>query len=480
MSTNNTAQQALEEAQQAFRMKIRNSSMYDEVLTTTTVDDVYKAISEIQAKIASKGKLRYLGKIRPFLDRLSEYASTIEVFVQAKPEVLALLWGPIKMILLWSSAVNDVLDKMADALASIGIVLPQFALLAKTFEASDVVKAALSLFYEDILDFYGITIDFFRKTGYRKKVDIVIENLQKHSLLMRNEVTILDITEARKARVRSSLHFMQAEAHQQRQKYQGLKSRMSPNLHDDRLDQLRNRCVPDCGTWLFRDEKFCEWLDDSNKTAVWLWLQGIPGAGKTYLTAAAINYMKDQHRTLFVFADHANQSKLSALSVVQSLIFQAAEDDKSLQSLLVESKERELRGNTGYAVDLLKMFLMTAGPVYVIIDGLDEIEEFERQILLQRLEDVSKSCGDLRIMISSRAEDDISRVLQPNATSIRVDEKNAGGIQTYVDSRCKNWIATQQFNRETRLEVLGFISPLSAKANGKFKFPFNDRPESYG
>lgn len=307
----------------------------------------------------------------------------------------------------------------------------------------------------------------------------MIENLEKHSRLMHNEVTILDITEAREARLRSAIYFTQAETYQQHQKYQSLKSRVSPNLHDDRLDQLRNRCVPDCGTWLFRDENFCEWLNDSENTVVWLWLHGIPGAGKTYLTAAAIDHIKDQHRTLFVFATHAKENGLSALSILQSLIFQAAEDDQDFQSILVESKEREIRGNTSYAVGLLETFLMTAGPIYIIIDGLDEMEECERQILLQQLEDTSKSCRDLRILISSRAEDDISRVLQHKATSIRVDDKNSGGIQTYVDHRCKAWIAAQSFNRETRLEVLGFISPLSAKANGKFRFPSFEKLESH-
>lgn len=164
MSANDPAQQAFEEAQQAFRMKIHDSDLYDKILATTTVDDVYKAISEIQVNSASQGKLRYCAKIKPFLSRLSEYASIIEVFVQAKPELLALIWGPIKLILFWSSEINTVFDKIADALTSIGKALPQFTALAQSFEASDVVKAALSLFFEDILDFYGITMDFFRKT----------------------------------------------------------------------------------------------------------------------------------------------------------------------------------------------------------------------------------------------------------------------------------------------------------------------------
>jgi hypothetical protein len=64
---------------------------------------------------------------------------------------------------LWSSQITAALDKVVDAMAKIGHTLPQFEVLMRTFQDSDAVKAILALFYEDILDFYCITFDFFRK-----------------------------------------------------------------------------------------------------------------------------------------------------------------------------------------------------------------------------------------------------------------------------------------------------------------------------
>ncbi|KAI5458907.1 hypothetical protein BGZ63DRAFT_389893 [Mariannaea sp. PMI_226] len=481
MSSTSPAQQAFEQALQAFRNKVQNPALYEEILRTTTIVDVYKETAKIQARLAPEGKLRHLARIKPFLDRISAYATVIDTFAQAKPELLAVIWGPIRLILLWSSQISTVLEKVADTLVSIGNALPQFATMSETFTASEVVKAALVLFYEDILDFYGITLDFFRKTRwkqffdiiwpkYQKQIDAVVANLEKHSSLMRTEVTFLDIKEAREARVRSYEHFTKAEAAQELQKYFSLKSRVSPNLQDDRLDWLRNRSVSGCATWLFQDERFVEWLDTSKAGSVWLWLQGIPGAGKTYLTAAAIEHMREQHRVLFAFVAHANKGSLLALSIIHSLMFQAAEDDKGFRSVLIEAKEREVQGNTGYAADLLKTFLVSAGPVYIIIDGIDEMEYSERHIVLQRLGEISKDCADLRLLISSRAEADISRVLLQKATTIRVDEGNSGGIQTYVDKRFQDWMNSHEFNQETRLEFLNFISPLSAKAKGMFLY----------
>jgi Cdc6-like AAA superfamily ATPase len=239
-------------------------------------------------------------------------------------------------------------------------------------------------------------------------------------------------------------------------------------LYDERLDWLRNRSFAGGAKWLLRDPGFQKWLDNSNRDTVWLWLQGIPGSGKTFLAAAAIEASKKLHRTLFVFASYANQNSITALAVIQSLIFQVAIEDKDFQAALVESNERELSGNTAYALELLKTQLNSDASVVIAIDGLDEIETYERQILLQRLEELSEACSKLKILICSRAEDDISKALDKKATTIRVDQKNSGSIQGYINKRSQEWIEDRGLDTGAISEVLGLLSPLSAKANGKF------------
>jgi hypothetical protein len=164
MATMDPAQAAFIKAQQAFRDKLNDPGLYQEILTTTKVEDVYEITGKIQEDAAKKGRLRYLARIKPFLDGLSSFADVIEIFIQAKPDLLALIWGPIKLILLWSSQITSVLDKIADAMAKIGHALPQFKMVAYMFGSNKAVNHALTLFYEDILDFYRINFDFFLKT----------------------------------------------------------------------------------------------------------------------------------------------------------------------------------------------------------------------------------------------------------------------------------------------------------------------------
>ncbi|GKZ97745.1 hypothetical protein AnigIFM59636_001331 [Aspergillus niger] len=215
---------------------------------------------------------------------------------------------------------------------------------------------------------------------------------------------------------------------------------------------------------VFRDNAFSEWFDVSAQAPQYLWLQGMPGAGKTYLCAAAVGHARERHRVLFALVNHAAKKTTTALGVLQSMIFQAAEENQDLQAILLEAKERELRGNTLYVTELFKSFLKTASQTYIMIDGLDEMDERERQVLLERLEEIAKECCDLRILISCRPEGDISRRLEKKACAIKIHDRNAGSIQHYIDHRARDWISELGCSPSLETELYGLLSPLAAKA----------------
>ncbi|KAE8378971.1 NACHT domain protein [Aspergillus bertholletiae] len=482
MASVSLVQQAFTDAQHSFRAKLRDPGIYNQLLATSTIDEVYKTTMKLQEEANGKG--RHLAKIRSFLDRLSKYAGIIETFVSAKPEILALIWGPLKLLLQWSGQMTTALDKFATTLVEIGHALPYVEVIGGIFE-SDAIKNVLALVYEDILDFYRVNFDFFRKKRWKQLLDtlwdshltrlnIVVDNLRQHSGLLREEVTLLDIAEARKHRIKSLEEFDKANKSQQLEKFFSLQGRITINMYDDRLDWIRNRSVSGCEKWLLDDPAFLEWqnnLKQGDQTTAWLWLQGIPGAGKTYLCGAVIEHLRQQgKKILFSFLSHIHNVGQTALTVLQSFIFQAAEDDMDLQSVLIDATERELRGNTGYVLGLLKTWLQTAGPTYAAVDGLDEMDRSERQILLQRLEELSKECHSLRLLICSRSEADISRVLDEKVTSIQVNSRNSSSIQTYINSRTNDWIQKCKFDAKIEQELRSLLSPLLTKADGMFLF----------
>jgi hypothetical protein len=59
---------------------------------TTDVGEVWNEMKRIQKEQEKKKTLRYMRRIKPFLDSLHRYSEVLEVFVQAKPDVLAFIW----------------------------------------------------------------------------------------------------------------------------------------------------------------------------------------------------------------------------------------------------------------------------------------------------------------------------------------------------------------------------------------------------
>ena len=171
-------------------------------------------------------------------------------------------------------------------------------------------------------------------------------------------------------------------------------------------------------------------------------------------------------QTLFAFLSYRYSSSTTALSIIQSLIFQLTTCDDALESILCQSAANDLKQDLGTATELLKTLLSMTGVTFTVIDGLDEIEKVERTRLLRRILEVSDTCANTRILLSSRIEDDINSDLQNKAIEIRIDQRNAGSIQAYLNRRVREWILSRDFVPEARIEITELLAPISSKANG--------------
>jgi hypothetical protein len=174
--------------------------------------------------------------------------------------------------------------------------------------------------------------------------------------------------------------------------------------------------------------------------------------------------------TLFAFLSYKHSSNTSTISILHSLIFQLVIEDKNLQSVLCnkfQSNRRDLKSNTGFARETFLALLKCTGSTYIIIDGLDEIAELERQMTLHQLLDILKDCDETKLLISSRHEDDMARILKDDAQTIRVDHKNAGCIQAYITRRTQKWLGNFNFDEQACSEIRALLFPLAAKAKGK-------------
>jgi len=88
----------LDEAFEAARadfvgsLKRRSLPAAQALSKATTIQHVLDAIAEVEAQQQRSGKLRALGRLKPLVNGLKEYAGVVEVFIQAKQDILSLIW----------------------------------------------------------------------------------------------------------------------------------------------------------------------------------------------------------------------------------------------------------------------------------------------------------------------------------------------------------------------------------------------------
>jgi hypothetical protein len=144
-----------------FKANLKDDKLYSEILQTTTIDQVYDFTEKLQADQAKDGHMRHLSKIGPFLESLRGYAGAIETFVQVKPEILALIWGPIKLLLQWTSILKQSFDGLIKTITDVGNLLPEFKEVVRLFGHNKQINDVLALFFQDILDIYVVALKFF-------------------------------------------------------------------------------------------------------------------------------------------------------------------------------------------------------------------------------------------------------------------------------------------------------------------------------
>ena len=165
--------------------------------------------------------------------------------------------------------------------------------------------------------------------------------------------------------------------------------------------------------------------------------------------------MRREHQTiLFAFLSFQYQKSTNRVAVLHSLTFQLLYQHHHLRPALqkaFDSDFRELQSYADYNQQLLTDLLQCIGVTYIVLDGIDEISEKERPILLKGFLQMSYQCPELKVMISSREESDISGLLRTRALSLRIGLRNSEGryyleILLFLDFKGANYPFRRQFS----------------------------------
>ncbi|OBT64232.1 hypothetical protein VE03_06864 [Pseudogymnoascus sp. 23342-1-I1] len=204
---------------------------------------------------------------------------------------------------------------------------------------------------------------------------------------------------------------------QDRQKNQVLVEWLSPAKYSSQQSDFIARRQPGTGQWFLDSPEFNNWLCEPSHT---LFCPGIPGAGKTMVSAIAVDHLHKLTDSGYakhcevaqIFCNYKTQSEQNTTSLLSAILKQLVQAKPSAAKAASILYDRHSSHGTRPSLDeifaALKTTMMSFWTVYVVIDALDECADRDgtRSQFLGKLRDLQQEF-DVRLMVTSRANTDI-------------------------------------------------------------------------
>ena len=221
------------------------------------------------------------------------------------------------------------------------------------------------------------------------------------------------------------------------------------------------------GLWFLQSDIFTKWKVRRNS---FLWLNGVPGSGKTVLSSAIIKDLLPSRALLYFYFDFSDTGKQTLESMVRSLVMQLSwkfEDAREQLDLLYSSSEDGHQKPTRESLcKVLLNMMKQVKEVWIVLDALDECctrKGSPTEGLLSWIRDLYRSeQRNVHLLVTSRPEQDIQSGLSEfHDDNIVPIQGNliANDIRAYIHTRVrqdeglKRWRARPdvQDEIETRL-----------------------------
>ncbi|KAH7160654.1 hypothetical protein EDB81DRAFT_782712 [Dactylonectria macrodidyma] len=417
---------------------------------------------------------------------LSDFASVGDVAVSFDPVHAALPWAAVRSVLVLLIAHSELRDQLLTGMAQVASLLVQCDTYHQLYMAPDPTlrppEATLDKMRTSIVQCYAKTQIFlafavqlqqskmkidaaFKLDAARGHVNALSESqgrlqragddYEKHCQLLNRENVqelLKLMTEfPRTIQDQVQLVLEQISAEEQLR----ILEWVSPIPHGKHHMIVREARTSGTCEWLLDHEKFTEWED--SPSSMIMWLQGSPGAGKTFLTSKIIDHTQarlektpNQEGFAYFYCNRNEEERRRPLSVLRSYVRQLSttiQNPRHMRKQLQQfCSEARLKGSD-LGLEVCKDQLLESVNLYsqttIVLDALDECDPASRWQLVGMIQDlISKSERPLKVFISSRSEDDIKRHFASRPTVEIQATDNQGDIEKFVNAeidRPRQW-----------------------------------------
>jgi ankyrin repeat protein len=222
-----------------------------------------------------------------------------------------------------------------------------------------------------------------------------------------------------------------------------IRSWLSPTDFESEGSEYRkhlNAHVTGTGDWLFETEQYKTWHGTEGRIGA-LWIQGIPGSGKSVVAANLVQTLKNEDApVLFFFSRRIIKSNSEPRFLVRDCLYQFLDHSTALQRRLKGLTEQHHDvGNVPFHElwRVLLFGLSTVPKAYLVFDALDELGT-EQDDYLQCLLDLGRKNPDsIKLIMTSRPIPDLQAVLRGSfLANVRLSGNSVErDIGTYITHR---------------------------------------------
>ncbi|EQB58428.1 hypothetical protein CGLO_01329 [Colletotrichum gloeosporioides Cg-14] len=493
MASNSQLKDGFKRAAENFKDSIPADLAKRFAKQTNNLASLRDEIKAIQDDHGKKGSLRNLPRLQKFVEAMNQLGQVIEVFVNAN-DLVCFIWI--------AKAHLDNFDKLLDVYAQIGDVIPGLLFYQDMFIQHEPLRDVLQDYYSDILKFHEAAIKVFARSKWKDifhatwktfntQFDPIMKSLVRRGELLESvklsasldQIHIIrrQISDVYEEQLRTADNKTR-EKHLSRMALIKEKLR-APEYFLDQEIAAQRRDGDDSGQWIFEEPEYLSWSDTNTLKNSVLYINGIPGAGKTTLVSLIISRLLEVHTpnhsppvsVSYFYFKHGDDERNSHESFLRAILTQLINQNTMSSQEFFEdfAKQNEVTIRSRESLETLTERALEEYRVsYLILDGLDECEREQARRTVEwllALLGLDKYIGktSLRIIFSGQRDGLLEDVLSefPN---IRLESsKHNADIERY----CLQYASKRQkrFRLNKDLEV--HIASLVTKgAQGMFLY----------
>ncbi|KAB2568802.1 hypothetical protein DBV05_g12524 [Lasiodiplodia theobromae] len=272
----------------------------------------------------------------------------------------------------------------------------------------------------------------------KKSLTSIIEVLKKQ------DVALQQMEEIRKEQSRIRQRQIQDSERRLSQERREMLNTVSGMRPEDSFRKHFSLHQDGTGVWFLESSEFDKFMSTPNSR---LWVYGIPGAGKSVLSAMIIDHISTQrteHIALaFFFCEYFNTATQTCRNIFRSIAKQLSlQNPTALETLEKFFNDETNLGQLDFEPEdgeLLKLIVQMStnfDNTIIVIDGLDECQENRAAVVESLAQLSSDGVGSIKTLFASRKESDINERLT-SFENLSISASKAD-VRLYVAAQLKS------------------------------------------